>query len=117
MKKKSQTKKSENLSKAEADKLRSLIAALRSEYTDKQIMFEYLDAMRHGGKWELSRIIMEDMDLKDYMKDRLKDELVYNDKLIILKVDIMQQREKLETFVFSEIYPHYNDQHNLFTSN
>ncbi len=57
MKKKSQTKKSENLSKAEAD------------------------------------------------------------KLIILKVDSMQQREKLETFVFSEIYPHYNDQHNLFTSN
>jgi hypothetical protein len=47
---------------------------------------------------------------KEYLIDAMVDFLALHKGFYFLKVDSIQQRSKLEDFVTTEIFPHYNDQ-------
>lgn len=65
--------------------------------------------------WEILETLFDKANAID--KERLKMDMIdlltiYNSNFVMVKVDSMQTKSKLEDFVLNEIYPHYNDQRN-----
>lgn len=65
--------------------------------------------------WEILETLFEKSNAID--KERLKMDMIdlltiYSSNFVMVKVDSMQTKSKLEDFVLNEIYPHYNDQRN-----
>ena len=46
---------------------------------------------------------------RDYLKDKMIDMVAFEGGIYV-KVDTMQQKEKLQDFIGKEIYPYYNEQ-------
>lgn len=65
--------------------------------------------------WEILETLFKKSN--DIDKERLKMDMIdlltiYSSNFVMVKVDSMQTKSKLEDFVLNEIYPHYNDQRN-----
>jgi predicted kinase len=97
-------------------KLTSLIELAKQKYSIEDILFCFLDSVDNDWKErnETVNAILANSIIKDELKDKLSSEMK-TEGFFIVKMDSMQQKEKLTDFLTTVIYPYYNEQQiNLF---
>ena len=98
----------------EARQLEKLIHSVKGKFDIKDIVFYFLDSMK---TWQEQSEFIEALIDNEEMKKELKEELqseISADGFIVLKVESMDKKSKLEDFINSQIFPYYNEQETLF---
>jgi len=114
MKKKIEAKKM--ISNKDAEKLKALIEVAKEKFSIEDILFFFLDSVDNDWKErnETIKAILANEIIKDELKEELQGEMK-TEGFLILKLNNMQQKEKLTDFITTAIYPYYNEQQtNLF---
>ena len=92
------------------ERLNKLIKAAQEKYSNEELFEEFLKCLDWSEKRNIAKTIALDYDIMEEIKDNQK-----NDGFVLLKLDSMQQKEKLTDFLTTVIYPYYNEQQtNLF---
>jgi len=114
MKKKIETKKM--ISTKDAEKLKALIEVAKEKFSIEDILFFFLDSVDNDWKErnETVKAILDNSIIKDELKENLESEMK-TEGFLLLKLDNMEQKNKVTEFLTSVIYPYYNEQQkNLF---
>jgi len=114
MKTTKQTKKM--ITTKDAEKLKGLIELAKEKFSIEDILFFFLDSVDNDYKErnETVKAILENSIIKDEIKEGLESELK-TEGFLVLKITNMEQRNKIDEFLTTAIYPYYNEQHsNLF---
>jgi len=114
MKTTKQTKKM--ITTKDAEKLKGLIELAKEKFSIEDILFFFLDSVDNDWRerGEAVKAILANEIIKDEIKGELESEMK-TEGFLILKIDNMQQKEKLTEFITTAIYPYYNEQQkNLF---
>jgi len=114
MKTTKQTKKM--ITTKDAEKLKGLIELAKEKFSIEDILFFFLDSVDNDYKErnETVKAILENSIIKDEIKEGLESELK-TEGFLVLRITNMEQRNKIDEFLTTAIYPYYNEQHsNLF---
>lgn len=114
MKTTKQTKKM--ITTKDAEKLKGLIELAKEKFSIEDILFFFLDSVDNDYKErnETVKAILENSIIKDEIKEGLESELKA-EGFLVLQITNMEQRNKIDEFLTTAIYPYYNEQHsNLF---
>ncbi|MBP9690411.1 MAG: hypothetical protein KBE91_12410 [Bacteroidia bacterium] len=114
MKTTKQTKKM--ITTKDAEKLKGLIELAKEKFSIEDILFFFLDSVDNDYKErnETVKAILENSIIKDEIKEGLESELK-TEGFLVLQITNMEQRNKIDEFLTTAIYPYYNEQHsNLF---
>ena len=104
--------KSKHLTTKEAVQLENLIFAAKQKFNIKDIVSKFVDSINWREQDEFIAALLSEKSVKDQLKDELKREMEIEGN-VILKVENMEKRDKLEQFLSSTIYPYYNEQTTL----
>ena len=100
----------------DAEKLKGLIELAKEKFSIEDILFFFLDSVDNDYKErnETVKAILENSIIKDEIKEGLESELK-TEGFLVLQITNMEQRNKIDEFLTTAIYPYYNEQHsNLF---
>jgi hypothetical protein len=98
------------LTKDEATIIENLTKELVANYTPEQISIFLCEALKsYANKYDFADAIMKDDTIADILKEKSEDENK-NAGFIVLQINGLEKRSKLENFLSSEIYPFYNEQ-------
>lgn len=114
MKTTKQTKKM--ITTKDAEKLKGLIELAKEKFSIEDILFFFLDSVDNDYKErnETVKAILANSIIKDEIKEGLESELK-TEGFLVLQITNMEQRNKIDEFLTTAIYPYYNEQHsNLF---
>ena len=114
MKTTKQTKKM--ITTKDAEKLKGLIELAKEKFSIEDILFFFLDSVDNDyeERNETVKAILENSIIKDEIKEGLESELK-TEGFLVLQITNMEQRNKIDEFLTTAIYPYYNEQHsNLF---
>lgn len=113
--KKKQTEQTKMIPTKEAGLLEKLISSAKEKYSIKDIVFYFLDSINYyKDRKDIVEQLLFDKDIKEELKDKLQSEML-EQGIIILKVDSLDKKSKLDDFIKTEIFPYYNEQQqNIF---
>jgi hypothetical protein len=104
------------ISNKDAEKLKAFIELAKTKFSIDDILFFFLDSVDNDWRerTETVKAILGNSIIKDELKEELSSEMK-TEGFFIVKMDNMQQKEKLTDFLTTVIYPYYNEQQiNLF---
>lgn len=114
MKKKIEAKKM--ISNKDAEKLKAFIELAKEKFSIEDMLFFFLDSVDNDWRerGEAVKAILANEIIKDEIKGELESEMK-TEGFLLLKLDNMEQKNKVTEFLTSVIYPYYNEQQtNLF---
>jgi hypothetical protein len=96
----------------EAEHLQNLICALKGKFKIEEIVSFFLYSMK---TWNEKSIFINALLQNDEMKQDLKEKLsteMQDNGFLVIKLENMDKRSKLNDFLCSEIFPYCNEQQN-----
>jgi len=103
-------KKQQSASMQRKHRLNNLIKAAQERYSNEELFAEFLERLEYREKLDIAKMVALDDDIMNEIKCSQKSE-----GFIVLKIESMEQKEKLTDFLTTAIYPYYNEQQtNLF---
>jgi hypothetical protein len=103
-------KKQQSASMQRKSRLNNLIKAAQERYSNEELFSEFLERLEWREKLEVAKLVALDSEIMEEIKCSQKSE-----GFIVLKIEGMEQKEKLTDFLTTVIYPYYNEQQiNLF---
>ena len=98
----------------EARQLEKLIHSVKNKFEIKDIVFFFLESIKTWKeKSNFIDALIDNEEMKTDIKEELESEMI-SEGFIVLKVENLVKRGKIEDFINSEIFPCYNEQQTFF---